>query len=56
MTTSLWDRLTASYPALATQIAGESPLKFAVDEFEAGRCATVITKRDLAEDAKCEEK
>ena len=53
MTTSLWDRLTASYPALATTVAGECPMKFAVDEYEAGRCATVITEKDRKEDAKC---
>jgi len=55
-TTNLWDRLTAAYPALATTVAGESPLRNAVELYEAGSCATVITPRDLIEDAKCEEK
>jgi len=53
-TQSLWDRLTVAYPALATTVAGESPLRNAVELYAAGSCATVITKRDLAEDAKCE--
>jgi hypothetical protein len=52
-TQSLWTRLTASYPALATTVAGESPLRFAVEEFEAGRCATTITEKDIKIDREC---
>jgi hypothetical protein len=52
-TTNLWARLSASYPALATTVAGVSPLKNAVELFEAGSCATMITEKDRKEDAKC---
>jgi hypothetical protein len=55
MTTNLWDRLTASYPALATQVAGESPLRNAVELYMAGSCATVITEKDRKLDAMCGE-
>ena len=54
-TTNLWDRLTASYPALATTVAGESPLKAAVDKFAEGSCATKITKKDIALDVACQD-
>jgi hypothetical protein len=50
-----WERIAASYPALATEVAGVAPLKFAVTEWAEGRCATVITPHDLIMDA-CEEK
>lgn len=44
--------LARMYPQLATTVAGESPLAHAIDEYYAGRCATTITARDLAADAK----
>jgi hypothetical protein len=54
MDMTTWDALTRAYPALATEVAGSAPLKFAVTEWSEGRCATVITPRDLIMDA-CEE-
>lgn len=47
-----WEALVKMYPALATKVAGECPLKNAVDLYAAGDCATKITAKDLATDAK----
>lgn len=54
-TQSLWDRLTVAYPALATTVAGESPLRNAVELYAAGSCATVITEQDRKLDAECQD-
>lgn len=46
MKNNLWAKLVTAYPTLGATVAGEAPLKFAVDEYAAGRCATVMTEKE----------